>query len=89
VAQPAALSFAALIRAFSPRDVPPRTVRIPWPLPYGLLRVAERAGLKLAFRSDSLLGLVRAAPFVPGLDALDALGVSPRILVDPRPLARG
>jgi nucleoside-diphosphate-sugar epimerase len=88
VAQPEALSFAALIRALSPRDVAPRTVPVPWPLPYGLLRVAERAGLKLAFRSDSLLGLVRAAPSVPGLDALDALGVSPRVLVDPGRLGR-
>jgi nucleoside-diphosphate-sugar epimerase len=83
VAQPDALSFAALIRALSPRRAGPRTVPVPWQVPYGLLRLAERVGLDPPFRSDSLLGLVRAAPSVPHPEALVALGVTLSVLVDP------
>jgi nucleoside-diphosphate-sugar epimerase len=83
VAQPNALSFAALIRALSPRRHPPRTIPVPWQVLYGGLRLAERAGLDPPFRSDSLLGLVRAAPYVPHPEALAALGVSLSVLVDP------
>ena len=84
VAQGEPVSFAALLRALSPRRTGPRTVAVPWQLPYVGLRLAERAGLSLPFRSDSLLGLVRAAPSVPNLDFLASLGVQPRALVDPR-----
>jgi len=82
VAQPKPLSFAALLRALSPRRSGPHAVPVPWQLPYGLLRVAERMGVTLPFRADSLIGLVRPAPFVPHPEALAALGVSPRVLVD-------
>ncbi len=43
----------------------PRFVRVPWPPVYGALVAAERVGVPLPVRADSLLGLVRPAPEVP------------------------
>ena len=37
----------------------PRFVAVPWPLVYQGLRLTEAVGLKLGFRSDSVIGLVR------------------------------
>lgn len=49
------------------------------PLPgvavYAAMRAAEGLGVKLPFRSDSLLGLMRPAPCLPNADVLQALGV--------------
>jgi nucleoside-diphosphate-sugar epimerase len=52
-----------------------RFVPIPWPLAYWGLRAAELLRIRLPFRADSLLGLVRPAAFVPGVDELARLGI--------------
>jgi nucleoside-diphosphate-sugar epimerase len=54
----------------------PRFVHVPWPLVYQGLRLTEAVGLKLGFRSDSVIGLVRHNQH-PGLNA-GLLGVAPR-----------
>jgi nucleoside-diphosphate-sugar epimerase len=58
----------------------PRFVSIPWPLVYRGLKLAEAAGLKLGFRSDSVIGLVRHNRH-PDLNA-SLLGVDPRPFTD-------
>jgi nucleoside-diphosphate-sugar epimerase len=62
-----------------------RTVPVDWHLVHAGLRLCERAGIAVPFRSDSLLGLVRSAPSVPGLEVLDALGVTLRRFEQPVP----
>jgi nucleoside-diphosphate-sugar epimerase len=84
VAQLEPLDFGGLLRALGGRGTGPRTLSIPWQLPFGVLRAAERLSITLPFRADSMLGLVRAAPCVPNPEVLAALGVSLRVLVDPR-----
>jgi nucleoside-diphosphate-sugar epimerase len=56
----------------------PRFVPVPWQVLYWLLRAGEVCRIPLPFRADSLLGLVRPAPAVPGLDRLAQLGIHPR-----------
>lgn len=58
----------------------PRFVSVPWPLVYRGLKLAEAAGLKLGFRSDSVIGLVRHNRH-PDLNA-SLLGVAPRPFTD-------
>jgi nucleoside-diphosphate-sugar epimerase len=58
----------------------PRFVSVPWPLVYQGLRLTEAAGLKLGFRSDSVIGLVRHNRH-PDLNA-SLLGVAPRAFTD-------
>jgi len=53
-----------------------RTAAVPWPAVLALLRVAEKLKVPLPVRSDSLLGLVRTAPFVPGRDVASELGLT-------------
>jgi nucleoside-diphosphate-sugar epimerase len=53
-----------------------RFVSVPWPLVYWGLKLTEATGLKLSFRSDSVIGLVRHNRR-PDLNA-SLLGVSPR-----------
>jgi nucleoside-diphosphate-sugar epimerase len=53
-----------------------RTVTVPWHPLLGLLRVGERLRIPLPVRSDSLLGLVRPAPVVPGHDVAASIGLS-------------
>jgi nucleoside-diphosphate-sugar epimerase len=52
-----------------------RLVPVPWQLVYWTLRTGETLHMKLPFRADSLLGLVRPAPGVTGTEALTRLGV--------------
>lgn len=59
----------------------PRFISVPWRLVYRGLRFAETAGLKLGFRSDSVIGLVRHNRH-PDLNA-SLLGVAPRSFTDP------
>jgi nucleoside-diphosphate-sugar epimerase len=58
----------------------PRFVSVPWPLVYHGLKLAEAVGLKLGFRSDSVIGLVRHNRH-PDLNA-GLLGVAPRPFSD-------
>jgi hypothetical protein len=53
-----------------------RTLVVPWSALLALLRVAERLNVPLPVRSDSLLGLVRPAPLVPGRDVATSMGLS-------------
>jgi nucleoside-diphosphate-sugar epimerase len=58
----------------------PHFVSVPWPLVYQGLRLTEAVGLKLGFRSDSVIGLVRHNRH-PDLNAA-LLGISPRAFTD-------
>lgn len=76
IAQPTPVRFQDLFVAFAAEEGRRcRFVRVPWPLVYWGLRAAELAHVRLPFRADSLLGLVRPAPFVPGVEELARLGV--------------
>jgi nucleoside-diphosphate-sugar epimerase len=55
-----------------------RFVPVPWRFVYWGLRTAELARVPVPFRADSLLGLARSAPFVPGQTELAHLGVTIR-----------
>ncbi len=78
VASVAPVTFAELLASFAARQGRrPRFVTIPWPALYWSLRAAEVCRVPLPFRADSLLGLVRPAPGVPGVERLDALGIRP------------
>ncbi|MGD0053904.1 MAG: NAD-dependent epimerase/dehydratase family protein [Acidimicrobiales bacterium] len=54
----------------------PMTVEVPWRPLLGLLRTAEKIGVPLPVRSDSLLGLVRPASSVPGRELATELGLT-------------
>lgn len=59
--------FEQLIRAIAWADGHRcQLVPVPWQAVYAGLRAGELLKLQLPFRADSLLGLVRPAPFVPG-----------------------
>lgn len=84
VAQSTPVSFCALLRALAARQGrTPRFLPIPWRLVYATLRLAELVGIPAPLRADSVLGLVRPAPFVPSSIAYrDVLGVV-RVLGQP------
>ncbi|RUX23264.1 NAD(P)-dependent oxidoreductase [Mesorhizobium sp. M2A.F.Ca.ET.037.01.1.1] len=52
-----------------------RAVAVPWQLVSGALKAAEAVHVPLPFRSDSILGLVRPAREVPGVERLKQLGI--------------
>jgi nucleoside-diphosphate-sugar epimerase len=77
VAHPSRVSLTDLLRAFAAQEERRcRFVPVPWRLTYGLLRSGELMRLRLPFRADSLLGLVRTAPCLIGGDQLARLGVT-------------
>jgi nucleoside-diphosphate-sugar epimerase len=55
-----------------------RPVHVPWTAAYGAMRVAEALRVPLPLRADSILGLLRPAPFVPRADLWAHLGVRVR-----------
>jgi nucleoside-diphosphate-sugar epimerase len=55
-----------------------RLIPIPWRPLYAALWLGERFAIKLPFRADSLLGLVRPATGVSGAEDVDSLGISLR-----------
>jgi nucleoside-diphosphate-sugar epimerase len=70
------VTFSTIMRSLSlgrQRDV--RLVRIPWRPLFLCLRIAEKLGIDLQVRSDSLLGLVRPAPVVPGRELAERFGI--------------
>ncbi len=76
-AHPVPVPLRDLMTAFAAReDGNCRFVMIPWKPVYGLMRAAESVGLRLPFRADSLLGLVRSTPRVVNADRLSGLGVA-------------
>lgn len=54
---------------------PPRLVPVPWRLADFALKAAEALRVPAPLRSDSLLGLVEPAPFVPEADYWSSIGV--------------
>ena len=52
-----------------------RLIPVPWRPLYTALRLGERTRVKLPFRADSLLGLVRPAPGVCGAEEVCSLGI--------------
>jgi nucleoside-diphosphate-sugar epimerase len=77
LAQGTSTSFSDIMSAIA-REVgsTSRTVPIPWRPLHLSLRVAETCGVALPVRSDSLLGLVRSAPSVPGTEVARAMGLT-------------
>lgn len=70
------VAFAEIVRTLawlSGREA--RTVPVPWPLVLVGLRAMGALGIGLPVRPDSLLGLVRPAPSVPGAEVRAALGL--------------
>lgn len=55
-----------------------RPLHVPWMAAYGGMRAAEALRVPLPLRADSILGLVRPAPFVPRADRWAELGVRVR-----------
>jgi nucleoside-diphosphate-sugar epimerase len=80
LAHPQAITFAQLLGAICRSlDRRPIFVPFPWQVVLGALKTAETLNLVLPFRSDSLSGLVRPAPFVPNYELIRALGVNVRL----------
>jgi nucleoside-diphosphate-sugar epimerase len=82
LAQAQPISLADLLRLIARRTGarPPRLLPVPPALVKGPLMVAERLGVTMPFRSDSLLGLLEPAPSVPGLDVWAELGLTPTVV---------
>jgi nucleoside-diphosphate-sugar epimerase len=77
VAHPVPVHLQELMAAFAAQeDRRCRFVPVPWQLVYGLLRAAELFKLRLPFRADSLLGLVRSAPNITNAEPVTAMGVT-------------
>jgi nucleoside-diphosphate-sugar epimerase len=77
LAQGTSTSFSEIMRAIAEEvGTSSRMVPVPWHPLFVALRVAERCGIKLPIRSDSLLGLVRSAESVPGTDVERELGLT-------------
>lgn len=76
IAQRTPVPFGEILATLaSDHGLHPRYVAIPWRLAYLAMRAVEATGVRLPFRADSLLGLVRPAPSVPQPEALAQLGV--------------
>jgi nucleoside-diphosphate-sugar epimerase len=69
------LGLASILTGLSPKQRRRPEMPIPASLVMALLRVAETANIPLPFRSDSLLGLVEPAHYLPGKDLLAARGI--------------
>ncbi len=77
LAQPTSTPFTDVMKAICDEvGSTSRMVPIPWHPLLISLRVAEKCGVKLPVRSDSLLGLVRSAPSVPGIEEARGLGLT-------------
>jgi nucleoside-diphosphate-sugar epimerase len=77
VAHPTPVVLPDLLTAFAAQEGRRcRFVPVPWQLVYGLLRTAELLRLRLPFRADSLLALVRTAPCVMNGEPVAELGVT-------------
>ena len=81
VAHSTALSFRDLLTAIAAREGREcRFLPVPWRATYWSMRIAQALRVPLPLRADSLLGLVRPAPFVPNPQVLEQLGVRLRAL---------
>ena len=79
LAHPQRVPFRSLLEAFGRQaGTKSRFLPVPWQPVYGAMRVAEKLRVPLPLGSDSLLGLVRPAGFVPLPDTWSDLGVTVR-----------
>jgi nucleoside-diphosphate-sugar epimerase len=77
VANKTPVMLSDLLKALASQDGRPfRAIRIPWQLVFYLLRTAEVFRVRLPFRADSTLGLVRTAPCPSDDGLLTGLGVT-------------
>lgn len=76
LAHPEPVQFEAILRALAPGEI--HFVRVPWQPAYLSMRFLEAVGLGLPLRADSLLGLVKPASEVAGVQLWMSLGVNLR-----------
>jgi nucleoside-diphosphate-sugar epimerase len=76
LAHPTPVPFEQVLRSLADAGGrrPPVLVPVPWTPLYAAMRGLETLHVPLPLRSDSLLGLVRPAPSVPGADDVRSLG---------------
>jgi hypothetical protein len=78
LAQVQPVTFSHLLRAYGKRAAkPPRLLPAPWQPAWMVLRCLELGGVRLSFRSDSLLSLVNQNPD-PDFSATHGLGLALR-----------
>jgi nucleoside-diphosphate-sugar epimerase len=91
VANPVGVPFWKILERFAAEQGRRcRFVPIDWRVVRAILVLAEGLGVNLPVRSDSLLGLVHPASFVPNLETLQSLGIRLRRFgqaVPPKPAA--
>jgi hypothetical protein len=76
IAHPSPVPFRSLLEALAAADGRRcRFIPVPWQLLYAALRISEMFHIKVPFRADSLLGLVRPAPYVAGVEKVVSMGV--------------
>ncbi len=80
LANPEPVKFDVLMRTIAKANGKPkiRLLPFPWPPLYWTLRAVEATPAVLPIRADSVLGLVRPAPSVPGTAELSKLGIALR-----------
>lgn len=77
LAQETSTSFTDIMTALADEvGTSSRMVPVPWRPLLLSLRMAEKCGIKLPVRSDSLLGLIRSAGAVPGIDVAREMGLT-------------
>jgi nucleoside-diphosphate-sugar epimerase len=78
IAQPNGIAFRALLGYIaSELGRHPILVPVPWRVLYLALRVTETVGMKLNFRSDSIVSFIFQNPS-PDFNALDRFGIAPK-----------
>src|ERR1022692_597251 len=77
LANPEPVPFRLLMERIAAAAGRPRSrlIPLPWRPLYAALWLGERTPVKLPFRADSLLGLVRPAPGVSGVEDVYGLGI--------------
>ncbi|RFU46017.1 NAD(P)-dependent oxidoreductase [Paraburkholderia sp. DHOC27] len=80
IAQPNGIAFRAILRYLASEQGRQLVlIPVPWRVLYAGLKFAETLGLKLNFRSDSVISFVFQNP-APDFTALDQFGIAPRSL---------
>jgi nucleoside-diphosphate-sugar epimerase len=78
IAQPESITFRALLRYIAGElGRHPIFVPVPWRVLYLALRATETVGMKLNFRSDSIVSFIFQNPS-PDFNALDRFGIAPK-----------
>jgi nucleoside-diphosphate-sugar epimerase len=80
LAHPVAVPFRDILASLATPPGRARFFDVPWQPIFTFMKLAERLGIDLPLRADSMLGLVRPAPVVQNVAAWRSLGVSlPRV----------